>query len=174
MKKLLLQISFIAILLPAINGFSQINVYKPFTEVYGKWIGTETKWSAPSCSPGSWTKYKKYEAMGDTMVGAYNYKKVYVASSSGAPVWNGTDWVIPFGPALFEFGYRNDIPGKKVYYLDCTGGTNKDTLLFDFNLTVGGNLPNTFSYSHMGFTTNNPRRVVSSIDSIQICGTYYK
>jgi hypothetical protein len=79
-----------------------------------------------------------------------------------------------FGPKLFAFGYRNDFAAKKVYYLDVTGGVNKDTLWYDFNLNVGDSLKQTYAYTHTGYIINNQRRIVSSIDSVLICGTYYK
>lgn len=176
MKKLKLKSAFVITVLFILSSdsFSQINVYKPFPPVYGKWIVQETKSAAPSCPPGSYINWKKYEAMGDTIVGAYTYKKVYVANNTGYPSGPPNN-TIPFGPNIFDFAYRNDTPNKKVYYLDCTGGINKDTLWFDFNLNIGDTLKETYSYSDIDFnTTNYDRRIVSSIDSIQICGTYYK
>jgi hypothetical protein len=154
------------------NLFSQTNVYKPFPQTYGSWI----EYRQGPMGPGipSISSWKKYEAFGDTTIGIFIYKKVTVANNSGYPTWNGTNYVISYGTSAFSFAYRNDITAKKVYYLDVTGGINKDTLWYDFNLNVGDTLKDTYSYFHYGHIINNQRRIVSSIDSVLICGTYYK
>lgn len=151
------------------NVFSQSNVYKPFPQIYGSWIVQK----AGPLGPGLPTSYswKKYTTFGDTVVGAFTYKKVLVADNTGYPNYPNP---VPFGPSSFSFAYRNDIQNKKVYYLDVTGGINKDTLWYDFNLNVGDTLKDTYAYFHYGQTINNQRRIVSSIDSVLICGTYYK
>lgn len=147
------------------NVFSQTNVYKPFPQTYGSWnvSGQHYIGSPPT---GSYLTYQNYEALGDTIVGLFTYKKVTVSTSMSNP--------FNFGPKLFAFAYRNDIAAKKVYYLDVTGGVNKDTLWYDFNLNVGDSLKQTYAYSHTNYIINNQRRIVSSIDSVLICGTYYK
>jgi hypothetical protein len=147
------------------NLFSQTNVYKPFPQTYGSWnvSGQHYIGSPPT---GSYLTYQNYEALGDTIVGLFTYKKVTVSTSMSNP--------FNFGPKVFAFGYRNDIAAKKVYYLDVTGGINKDTLWYDFNLNVGDSLKQTYAYSHTNYIINNQRRIVNSIDSVLICGTYYK
>jgi hypothetical protein len=158
-----LSVNVIAAIMPAQN-----NSYKPFPENYGKWIVHEIRWGAPSC-PHSDDYWQKYEMKGDTVVGAHSYKKVYVANSTGYPDANG---VVPFGSSKFSFGYRNDSINKKVYYLIVSGGANKDTLWYDFNLGVGDTLANTYAYH--GYSSTNERGIVSSIDSLTICGRKYK
>lgn len=151
------------------NVFSQTNVYKPFPQTYGSWIVSKQGPLGPGLvSIYSW---KKYIASGDTTIGGYTYKKVTVANNTGYPVFPNP---APFGPSTFAFAYRNDIAAKKVYYLDVTGGINKDTLWYDFNLNVGDTLKQTYSYSNGGYVIGNLRRIVNSIDSVLICGTYYK
>ncbi|MDF2450775.1 MAG: hypothetical protein K0S26_279 [Bacteroidota bacterium] len=147
------------------NVCSQTNIYKPFPQTYGSWYvsGQHYVGSPPT---GSYSTYQNYEALGDTVVGTYTYKKVTVSTSMSNP--------FNFGPKLFTFGYRNDVPNKKVYYLDITGGLNKDTLWYDFNLNVGDSLKETYSYSSFGSINGNQRRIISSIDSVLFCGTYYK
>ncbi len=144
------------------NASSQTNVYKPFPQIYGEWIVMKY---------GTFTSWQKYEAIGDTILGSYTYKKVTIANNTGYPVWNGTTYVIPFGPGIFSFGYRNDIANKKVYYLDVTGGINKDTLWYDFNLNIGDSVKTTYAYMKNGASYD---RIVQSIDSVLICGSYYK
>lgn len=147
------------------NVLSQSNVYKPFPLVYGSWyVSGQHYIGSPPTS--SYLTYQNYEALGDTLVGSFTYKKVTVSTSMNNP--------FNFGPKLFAFGYRNDSVNKKVYYLDVTNGVNKDTLWYDFNLIVGGSLKETFAYTNFGHVINNQRRIVSSIDSVLICGTYYK
>jgi hypothetical protein len=154
------------------NLFSQSNVYKPFPQVYGSWVVYKQGPLGPGLT--SFSSWQKYEALGDTTIGSYTYKKVTVANNTGYPTWNGTTTVIPFGPSVFSFGYRNDVAAKKAYYLDVTGGVNKDTLWYDFNLNVGDTLKETYAYYSYGINSNNQRRIVSSIDSVLICGAYYK
>jgi hypothetical protein len=148
---------------------AQNSAYKPFPETYGKWIVHETDWGAPSC-PHSDDFWAKYEMKGDTVVGAHSYKKVYVANNIGYPDANG---VLSYGPNNFSFGYRNDSINKKVFYLLCSGGTNKDILWFDFNLDVGDTLPNTYAYEPFSGIPDE-RAIVSSVDSVKICGRNYK
>lgn len=147
------------------NLFSQSNVYKPFPQTYGSWnVSGQHYVGSPPTS--MYLTYQKYEVLGDTIIGLYTYKKVTVSTSMYNP--------FSFGPKIFAFGYRNDVIAKKVYYLDVTGGINKDTLWYDFNLNVGDSLKETYSYSHLGLINSNQRRIVNSIDSVLICGTYYK
>ncbi|MFN8114929.1 MAG: T9SS type A sorting domain-containing protein [Bacteroidia bacterium] len=140
------------------NVFSQTNIYKPFPNGYASWNVTQT-YPLP-------LNYFKYVTSSDTLIGVYTYKKVMCSVSPNNP--------FSFGPFTFKFGYRNDSINKKVYYLDVTGGINKDTLWYDFNLNVGDTLKETFAYTNLGIITNNQRRIVSSIDSVLICGSYYK
>jgi hypothetical protein len=151
------------------NFFSQSNVYKPFPQVYGCWV--VGKWGPLGQGLAAEDSGEKFVASGDTTIGSYSYKKVTISSYKGAPSWNGTTYVFPYGPSVFCFGYRNDVAAKKVYFLNVAGGANKDTLWYDFNLNVGDTVKSTYSY---GRNNINRDRVVQSIDSVSICGTYYK
>ena len=133
-------------LLVCSNVFSQTNVYKPFPQVYGSWTVYGQHYSGFPPSTSSFS-YKNYQAIGDTTVGLYTYKKVTVSTSINNP--------FNFGPKLFAFGYRNDSLNKKVYYLDVTSGINKDTLWYDFNLNVGDSLKETYSDGSFGYVINN-------------------
>ena len=145
------------------NIFSQINVYKPFPQTNGTWI-VEDYYNIMS---GGQHKWEKYETLGDTIIGSYTYKKVSRAVNTGYP--NGQN-VVPFGPSSFNFAYRNDIGAKKVYR---NLGINHDTLWYDFNLNVGDTIKN--SYSNNSHDTNPVlEKVIQSIDSIFVCGIYYK
>lgn len=147
---------FIIGLVVCSNVFSQTNVYRPFPQGYGFWSMTRQSMSG--------LNYYRYKTSGDTLVGTYTYKKVLYA-------YNVTPGPFNFSPYAFKFAYRNDSINKKVYYLDVTGGLNKDTLWYDFNLNIGDSVENTYSYMKNGFFND---RVVQSIDSVLICGSYHK
>jgi hypothetical protein len=151
-------------------GFSQINNYKPFPQTYARWEVTEVYILGPG---SSYTKWKRYQVAGDTVIGTYTYKKVIVAKNTGLP--NSFPIVIPYGPDSFSFAYRNDVLNKKVYYLDPIGGLNKDTLWYDFNLNVGDTLKPCYSANISSSSSiTSDRYFVQSIDSVSICGVYHK
>ena len=137
------------------NVFSQTNVYKPFTQGFGFWSMTEQSING--------LNYYQYKTSGDSLIGSYTYKKVLYSVSLHNP--------FNFGSYTFLFGYRNDSINKKVYYLDVTNGVNSDLLWYDFNLAIGDTVKSTYSYMKNVFPNN---RVVQSIDSVLICGSYYK
>lgn len=149
---------FIIALIVCTNVFSQSSVYKPFPQGYGFWSVTRQSVSG--------SNYYKYQTSGDTLIGGYMYKKVLYA-------YNITPGPFNYSPYTFNFAYRNDSIAKKVYYLDVTGGINKDTLWYDFNLNVGDTIKNCYSnnsYNNIPFF----EKVVQSIDSVLICGIYHK
>lgn len=148
------------------NLFSQTNVYKPFPQSSGTWSVSGQHYIGWPPT-GSYLTYENYKTSGDTLIGAYTYVKVLYAHNISPGPFN-------FSPYAFKFAYRNDSINKKVYYLDVTNGINKDTLWYDFNLNIGDSLKETFAYTSIGYTMNNLRRIVSSIDSVLICGSYHK
>ena len=160
MKKSLLFSAFLFI--GCSNLFSQINNYKPFPNGSAVWAVSSTTY-ASSMGGGQGMNYYRYMSTGDTIIGIYNYKKVFLSVSPDNPS--------NYGPYNFSFGYRNDSVHKKVYYLNTIGGLNKDTLWYDFNLQIGDTLKETFSRRHYGLPE---RRIVSKIDSIEICMLYHK
>lgn len=160
---------FVIALVVCSSVFAQTNVYKPFPQVYGSWIVQKQGPLGPGLT--AMYSWKKYTVYGDTVVGSYTYKKVSVADNIGYPSFPNP---VPFGVSTFSFAYRNDIAAKKVYYLDVTGGVNKDTLWYDFNLNIGDTLKNTYSFGNQNGTSVTLRSVVSSIDSVLICSTYFK
>jgi hypothetical protein len=156
----------IIVLVVCNNVFSQANVYKPFPQSSGTWSVSGQHYIGWPPT-GSYLTYENYKTSGDTLIGAYTYVKVLYAHNISPGPFN-------FSPYTFKFAYRNDSINKKVYYLDVTGGINKDTLWYDFNLNIGDSLKETFAYTSTGYTMNNQRRIVSSIDSVLICGLYHK
>ena len=61
---------------------------------------------------------------------------------------------------------RQDSIAKKVFIYDWA--TQQDTLLYDFNLTVGNPLPHTYN------NPNYPNVIVNSLDSILLLDGYHK
>ncbi len=162
-------ILFIIALIVCNSLFAQVSAYKPFPQTYGSWIVQKQGPLGPGLT--AMYSWKKYTVFGDTVVGPYTYKKVSVADNTGYPSFPNP---APFGVSTFSFAYRNDIAAKKVYYLDVTGGLNKDTLWYDFNLNIGDTLKNTYAFENLNTSSTIPRSIVNGIDSVLICGTYYK
>lgn len=122
-----------------------------------------------------------YFTNGDTLIGAYQYKKVYKKGYSYAqygamgPPPSGNPCLSPpptyYYSAALSFFIRS--AGKKMYVLNApfTGGPScgGDTLLYDFNLQVGDTLPT---------TCNNPWTsntfTVTAIDSINTLNGWMK
>lgn len=147
--------------------FSQINVYKPFPLI-GTWVVQSYGPCGPDyggCS-NAYYSYSRYEVFGDTTFGGYIYKNVTCANSMG----NSYPGNVTYGPSIFCFAYRNDIPNKKVYLYINLSGQYKDTLWYDFNLNIGDTLKKTFSINSF----SDSRSIVTSIDSVLICGVHYK
>lgn len=150
--------------------FSQTSIYKPFPTLYGRWVVEKEGPYDPSGGGGpsqvtySWTRY---EANGDTVINSITYKKVSAANSTGYPTNPGG---IPYGPSSFCFAYRNDVPNKKVYIYTNISGQYKDTLWYDFDLTIGDTLKKTYSIN----SNDDSRTVLTAIDSVLICNVYYK
>jgi hypothetical protein len=71
---------------------------------------------------------QRVEMYGDTVIGAYSYKKVYKGITS----------------LQLTFGIRQDIPAKKVYQYDM--GSSTERLLFDFDMVVGDTVFNSSGY----------------------------
>lgn len=153
--------------------FSQINNYKPFPLLYGTWITLNVgPFETNGSSPLTHYSFSRFEANIDTTIGSYIYKKVTVAYSGDYPYTGPPPdgLYVPYGPSIFSFAYRNDIPNKKVYIFTNVDGQFIDSLWYDFNLIIGDTLnANTYSI----FPLNNPA-IITSIDSILICGIYHK
>jgi hypothetical protein len=82
---------------------------------------------------------------GDTSIGSYLYHKIYEKITEEY-VLNGLCWPFIAPVNTMYFGAtRQDIPNKKIYLFD--GSNPNDTLLYDFNLSLGDTLP--YSYDHM-------------------------
>jgi hypothetical protein len=153
------------------NIFSQTSVYKPFPTIQARWdLEISGYWF--DAIPQYYT-FERYEANGDTLIGSYTYKKVMVSSAYyNCPYCSCCPSTPAYGPSAFKFAYRNDIPNKKVYIFNDFSGVYKDTLWYDFDLNVGDTVKTSYSTSY--YSPDYDRRIITSIDSVLICGEYYK
>lgn len=111
-------------------------------------------WYDGNCAPTSFCGDIFYTVYGDTLLGNYSYKKIYMSS-------NG----LPFA---FIAGIRQDTVEKKVYLIQNGNCTSNDTLLYDYDLGVGDTL-NQCNEIVGGETT-----YVTACDSLLISGTWRK
>lgn len=99
----------------------------------------------------------QYTLQGDTTVGSYTYKKIHRE-------WQDIDEF-----EVTDSGYvgalRQEINNKRAYYL--IPNTTIDTLLYDFNLSIGDTLPP--SYIHEASNS-----IIVEIDSILLGYNYHK
>jgi type IX secretion system substrate protein len=138
MKKIFLSFIFIGIVC---LSYAQSSVYHPFPTTTAVWRSLHTS------SMGTNDTYYR-QMQGDTVIGSYNYKKIYSI----------------FGSTLYyAYALRQDIPNKKVYLLD---GTGVEVLWFDFNMSVGDTI--------MFNAPMNDTLYVASIDSVQVGSDYHK
>ena len=106
---------------------------------------------------------------GDTLVNGYTYSALRRIGVEYAE----DQWGFCTSQIIWTFNYyagaiRNDSANRKVYLLP--EGSNEDTLFYDFNLSVGQVLPQTYAY----YNTWGGVNVVSSIDSILIEDKFHK
>jgi len=121
-------------------------------------------------SRGDWNcladDYFSYSYFGDTVLGIYTYKKVYVITVNSS----GDIWCAGMGP--FGGGYkgaiRQDTATHKVFFV--RPGQSYEAVLYDFNLNVGDTVPydTTGDCMYPGYVT------IVSIDSILIGNQYRK
>ena len=153
---------FIIILLFVFKtGQGQTNVYHPFPDSNAVW--SESYWYQNYYSSG----YPPCNVVcpnivfltGDTTISTIHYKKIL---GSGYCSCMGSTSGYYYN--TYKGAIRQDSVHKKVYY--CAPSTSTDTLLYNFNLSVG----DTLLASYINFSGSN---YVSSIDSILI-GTSYR
>jgi type IX secretion system substrate protein len=159
MKRVLL---FITLLLFVFKtGHGQTNVYHPFPDSNAVW--NETSWFVNNVTLTYFVTPTVYFLAGDTVISSLHYKKIlssgYTQSSNYPFPTSG------YFNNLYSGAIRQDSIYKKVYYRT-NSSTSVDTLLYNFNLSVGDTLPASYiNYHGVNY--------VSSIDSILI-GTNYR
>lgn len=157
---------------------AQTNVYHPFPNSNAVWKEKCGGLSSNCCCYCSgvciFDQYAQDSLGGDTIIGAYVYKKIFYAYTQ-VDHYTGQVTCGPGGYMsnvytasnyFYRGAIREDINTRKVYVNLKTPA--KDTLLYDFNLNFGDTLP--VSYINQ----KGLRNYVSSIDSILIGATYRK
>lgn len=151
MKKLLLVVFFFT---SVIGLRAQSWVYHPFPIDSAIWMEEHVG------SDGYYT-YKRIYMLGDTLVGSLNYKKIYQTYAT----WTSF-YPTPIGPSNYIGSLREDIPTKKIYFLN--PGTTSENLLYDFDLVVGDTIAIT------SMCSPDDTVMVVSIDSVLVNGNYNK
>ena len=163
MKKILI-LSFAMFIAASI--FGQANVYKPFPNIYGDWWVLEETYN-----PTQYFGYL-YFTSGDTLINNLSYKKVnYINQGSITPT--GMGQFNPPAPlnqvftgGTYNFAYRNDSLHKKVFIVP--GNSTQEHIWYDFNLAIGDTV------SGKPVTSGRPIVTITDLDSILICGNYYR
>lgn len=138
------QITILA-LFYSINVLSQTDIYHPFMHDEANW---SLLYGIESFEPFDTFYYvQNFQSGGDSLIAG----KTYIKYKLGDGVYS-----------LF----RDDISNKKVYTLYDDGVATKDTLLYDFNLTVGASASHSIEY------LDYPDAQVTEVDSIFIAGNY--
>ncbi len=171
MRKLLLGF----IILFALKGKAQTNVYHPFPDSNAVWLTgcSGLAYGGCACYGGYclFSSTTQDSLGGDTTIGAYMYNKVWTESSN--TLWNDGPTTCPpgvnnYSTTFYNYSYdgaiRQNISLKKVYYIAPL--STHDTLLYDFNLSLGDTLPATYinaaNYAY-----------VSKVDTFKISGNYH-
>lgn len=104
-----------------------------------------------------------YFFQGDTVIGSYNYKKMYYKSiDSTFNSNNGTLHHVTNYPVRLQASFRQE--GQRVYAVRNYYNNNNEFVYIDFNMQVG----DTVNYQPFGTTT----QTVSAIDSIPFGNQY--
>jgi type IX secretion system substrate protein len=172
MKKLLL----ILATLITLTAKSQTSVYFPFPDSTIVWR-QEGKVEGFSCCCSGTLCLKEdhfqYFLNGDTLIGAFVYKKIYqtgngvehIVGPYNCPPWCTSNDQYYYYNNIYSGSFRQDTAQRKIFFIP--PGFTQDTLLYDFNLNVGDTLP-------PSWTNYYPSNYVISIDSILVGGFYHK
>lgn len=142
----------VIIFLYAFNSFSQVNSY----------FQNNPEWqilfshSAQDCS-GNEDSYNYY-INGDTILGSWNYKKIYRKGITSDFLSCQPINVTPYSDTTASFYLRSS--GKKMFFFNPEDTVEK--LLYDFNLFVGDTLPATYTYN----PNSDGVITVTAIDSV--------
>ena len=153
MKKLLLVLSAV-LALTAAHG--QTNVYHPFPDSNATWFSWK---SYCPCPPYVGIQLEIWDWLtGDTVIGTSTYKKIQeytICQNDGSSTLG------------YAGAYRQDTAQKKIFLRLPLAAA--DTLLYDFNLSVGDTIPQNWYINYGTYPSN----IISSIDSVLI-GTNYR
>ena len=153
-------IVLLVVMLIACISYSQS--YQPFPTEDALWREMTGGYQSSNCTD--------YHILitGDTVVNGYIYSKLQKIGVKYAE----DSWGICTDQIIWTFNYyagaiRNDSANKNVYLLP--EGSNEDTLFYDFKLSMGQVLPQTYAY----YYEDGGVKVVSNIDSILIDDKYH-
>lgn len=143
-----------------INAFAQ--VYQPFPSANAMWRENSGGFQCSCCADF------QYTITGDTVINTMNYHKIqktgvkYQEDMIGNCTSN-----IQYIINQYAGSYRNDIINKKIFFIAPLATT--DTVLYDFNLTVGDTVPSSPINDYGNFVN-----IVTDIDSVYLGGVYRK
>lgn len=140
---------------------AQTSIYHPFPDSIAVW-GISSVCIDMGC--GGDAGYIKNTYTGDTIIGAYTYKKI----EEEFLITTFNSCCIPYNSSGNGF-LREDTLNKKVYWRRYNW--NYDTLLYDFSLSIGDTLKGYFENS-LGGGVNDI--IVLSIDSVLVGSTFRK
>ena len=173
MKKIVL---IIFILISFIGLKAQSWVYHPFPTDSAKWREKSGDVLCNCCNDS------ETSITGDTLISGFTYHKLkYAAAYHSMPntayvsggywgCWGGPNslyYLFHNSSSSYSGAYREDVVGKKVYFV--LPGQTTDTLLYDFGLSAGDTLPQSYISD-----TTTCLNVVSSIDSVLVGSVYHK
>jgi len=141
--------------------FAVLNCGKAFAQNYLDSTSTWYEVQGGAYLYFDYTNYNKYYVGGDSVISGNVYHKIYLDGiDSTFDLWHG-DTTVSYIINQYQGGLREDL--LKRFYM-CYPNHSSDTLLFDFNLSVGSAVPNSISMSGC----NNPPDTVTAIDTVYL------
>ena len=110
---------------------AQPKAYRPFPEDSALWV---VGWGQQNNNPVARDLYIMH---GDTLINGISYNKLYRERN----IWNPQYFTVLI-PYAYLGGIRQDSLNKKVYFIGAA--MTADTILYDFNLSIGDTLQPTF------------------------------
>jgi hypothetical protein len=139
------------IFLISFSAGAQTSVYHPFPDSGAVWREAQDSYNS------SFYSYNEQLFIsGDTVIGPFTYHKIFVKGVSVSYLTFLCQWLSGTTYTSLVALIRQDIPNRKVYIYN-----NPDSLLYDFNLSVGDTLPRSYNHLDTSFSI-----VVTSIDSL--------
>lgn len=140
-----------------IIAFLQINLTSVKAQTYYSLVDTNRLWSVKFTSCESpFPSFQNYFAkfLNDTVIGAFQYKKVFTSSDTTLINWS-------------HHGYIREDSSKKIFYRNSSG---YEGLIYDFSANIG----DTVYIKNTNILDTTVQMVVYNIDSIFIYNKYLK
>jgi len=165
MKKIIISLTLATLLLGLAipqNTISQTNVYHPFPDSNALWREYSGGYQCSCCSD------YQYFITGDTIINSFTYHKIKKSGVKYSEDMSGfcTNIIILYYNNYIG-AFREDTINKKVFFIP--ENNSYDTLLYDFNLSIGDTLPTSIINDSINYMNH-----VSLIDSIIVGNKYYK